>query len=120
MAERARRRGPAGTPVTDRLNALTQSGALTPDPLQFKAAAALDRVATELQAQNGSRGFLGGLFGGPAPVRVRKVMSTTLIAIGTIMAAHAVFETHMLRNAVTAMKPPTIAAGRVPTRRRIE
>ena len=30
------------------------------------------------------------------------------------MAAHAVFETHMLRNAVTAMKPPTIAPGRAP------
>ncbi|RYE44574.1 MAG: cell division protein ZapE [Hyphomicrobiales bacterium] len=69
MAERTRRRGPAGTPVTDRLNALTKSGALTPDPLQFKAAAALDRVATELAAQNASRGFLSGLFGGPVPVR---------------------------------------------------
>jgi len=63
------RRGPAGTPITDKLNALTKSGALTPDPLQFKAAAALDRVAVELAAQNGSRGFLAGLFGGPEPVR---------------------------------------------------
>lgn len=63
------RRGPADTPVTDRLNALTKSGALTADPLQFKAAAALDRVAAELGAENGSRGFLAGLFGGPEPVR---------------------------------------------------
>lgn len=65
----SRRRGPAGTPITDKLNALTRGGALTPDPLQFKAAAALDRVAVEFAAQNGSRGFLGGLFGGPEPVR---------------------------------------------------
>jgi len=42
---------------------------LTPDPLQFKAAAALDRVASELGAQQASRWFLGGLFGAPAPVR---------------------------------------------------
>jgi cell division protein ZapE len=42
---------------------------LTPDPLQFKAAAALDRVASELAVQQASRGFLGGLFGAPAPVR---------------------------------------------------
>ena len=43
----------------------------------------------------------------------------TLRAIGTIMAAQAVFETHMLRNAVTAMKPPTIAPGHAPTRRKM-
>ena len=34
------------------------------------------------------------------------------------MTAVAVLETHMLRNAVTAMKPPTIARGRAPTSRR--
>ena len=44
----------------------------------------------------------------------------TLRAIGTIMAAHAVFETHMLRKAVTTMKPPTMAPGRAPTRRRVK
>ncbi|WP_291394344.1 cell division protein ZapE [Devosia sp.] len=64
----SRRKGPAGTPVTDRLKALTASGALAPDPLQLRAAAALDRVATELGSQ-GSRGLLSGLFGGPEPVR---------------------------------------------------
>ncbi|MDB5540735.1 MAG: ATPase component BioM of energizing module of biotin transporter [Devosia sp.] len=63
------RRGPAGTPVTDRLNALTRGGALIADPLQLKAAAALDRVAVELAEENGSRGFLAGLFGGAEPVR---------------------------------------------------
>ena len=44
----------------------------------------------------------------------------TLNAIGTIMAAHAVFETHMLRKAVTAINPPTIALGRAPTNRRVK
>ena len=53
-------------------------------------------------------------------MRFRRTRSTTLRAIGTIMAAHAVFETHMLRNAVTAMKPPTMAPGRAPTRRRMK
>ncbi len=43
-----------------------KAGALTADPLQLRAAAVLDRVATELEAQSGSRGFLG-LFGGGAP-----------------------------------------------------
>ncbi len=62
------RKGPAGTPITDRLKALTASGALAADPLQLRAAAALDRVANEL-AQNGSRGLLAGLFGGQEPVR---------------------------------------------------
>jgi cell division protein ZapE len=65
----SRRRGAAGAPVTDALNALTKSGALKADPLQAKAAAVLDRVATELVEANGARGFLGGLFGGPAPVK---------------------------------------------------
>ncbi len=64
------RKGPAGTPVTDRLKALTAAGALTADLLQLKAAAVLDRVANELAAQNGSRGFLSGLFGSSAqPVK---------------------------------------------------
>ena len=36
-------------------------------------------------------------------------------AIGTIIAAVAVFDTHMLTNAVAPMMPATIAAGRVPT-----
>ena len=54
------------------------------------------------------------------PVRVRNTRSMTLSAIGTIMAAHAVFETHMLKNAVTAMKPPMIAPGRAPTRRNVK
>ena len=53
-------------------------------------------------------------------MRLRNTRSMTLSAIGTIMAAHAVFETHMLRNAVTAMKPPTMAPGRAPTRRRVK
>ena len=65
----SRRNARVGTPVTDRLNALVSAGALTSDPLQSRAAAALDRVATELGAQNGSRGLLAGLFGGPEPVR---------------------------------------------------
>ncbi len=65
----SRRNARPGTPVTDRLNALTRSGALTPDLLQVRAAGALDRVATEFAAQNASRGLLSGLFGGPAPVR---------------------------------------------------
>lgn len=65
----SRRRGHAGTPVTDKLNALTKSGALISDPLQLQAAAALDRVANGLAAENGTRGFLAGLFGGPEPVR---------------------------------------------------
>jgi cell division protein ZapE len=65
----SRRKGPAGTPVSTRLKALTASGALAADPLQLAAAAALDRVATELSAANGSRGLLSGLFGGPEPVR---------------------------------------------------
>ncbi|WP_423065992.1 cell division protein ZapE [Devosia sp. CN2-171] len=65
----SRRKAPVGTPVTDRLNALTKAGALSHDPLQVRAASALDRVATELLGQNGSRGLLSGLFGGPPPVR---------------------------------------------------
>ena len=40
--------------------------------------------------------------------------------IGVIMAAHAVFETHMLRNAVTTMKPPMMAPGRAPTSRSVK
>ncbi len=34
--------------------------------------------------------------------------------MGTIIAAQAVFETHMLRNAVAPIVPATIAFGRVP------
>ena len=64
------RKGPAGTPVTDRLKTLTAAGALTADLMQLKAAAVLDRVANELATQNGSRGFLSGLFGSSAqPVK---------------------------------------------------
>ena len=40
-------------------------------------------------------------------------------AIGTIIAAVAVFDTHMLRNAVAPMMPATIAPVRVPTRCRV-
>ena len=65
----SRRKVPAGTPVTDRLNALTRSGALVTDPLQLRAAAALDRVAAGFAAQASSRGLFSSLFGGPEPVR---------------------------------------------------
>ena len=62
------RKGPAGTPVTDRLNALVASGALTADPLQAKAAAELDRIAREI-GQNGSRGLMSRWFGGTDAIR---------------------------------------------------
>ncbi len=45
-----------------------KAGALAADPLQARAAATLDRVASEI-GQNGSRGLLRGLMGGVAPVR---------------------------------------------------
>jgi len=65
-----RRKGPAGTEVSDRLKALVEGGALAPDPLQRDAAAELDRVLNDIAAQGGSRGLLGSLFGGGAkPVR---------------------------------------------------
>jgi hypothetical protein len=51
----------------------------------------------------------------PRPVRRRSATSITDSTIGTIIAAVAVFDTHMLTNAVAAMVPPTIALGRVPT-----
>ena len=56
----------------------------------------------------------------PLPVRERSTRSITLTAMGTIIAAHAVFEIHMLRNAVATMKPATIAPGRVPVRRSVK
>ncbi|MGV3492028.1 MAG: cell division protein ZapE [Devosia sp.] len=59
------RKGPAGTPVTDRLKALVQAGALTADPLQLDAAAVLDRIAGEL-AEVKPRGLFAGLLGGTA------------------------------------------------------
>ena len=56
----------------------------------------------------------------PLPVRLRSATSTTDSTIGTIIAAVAVFETHMLRNAVAPMVPATIALGRVPTSRSVK
>ncbi len=53
------------------------------------------------------------------PVRRRNATSTTDSTIGTIIAAVAVFDTHMLMNAVAPMVPATIALGRVPTTRRV-
>ena len=62
------RRGPAGKPVTEALEALVEAGALRRDPLQFAAATELDRVAIELGRER--KGGLRRLFaGGPAPVR---------------------------------------------------
>ena len=40
-------------------------------------------------------------------------------AIGTIIAAVAVFDTHMLMNAVAPMQPATTPPGRVPTSRSV-
>ncbi|MDC9822143.1 cell division protein ZapE [Devosia sp. ZB163] len=65
----SQRKGPAGTPITDRLNALVEAGALAADPLQLRAAASLDRVANELGEQSAPRGFFSSFFGGPEPVR---------------------------------------------------
>lgn len=39
--------------------------------------------------------------------------------IGSIMTVVAVFDTHMLMNAVAAMNPPTIRAGRMPAVRTV-
>ena len=56
----------------------------------------------------------------PLPVRLRSATSITERTIGTIIAAVAVFETHMLRNAVAPIVPATIAFGRVPTSRNVK
>ena len=53
------------------------------------------------------------------PVRRDSDRSTTDSAIGTIIAAVAVFDTHMLMNAVAPMMPATMDAGRVPTSRSV-
>ena len=50
---------------------------------------------------------------------MRAATSTTDSTIGTIIAAVAVFETHMLMKAVAPIVPATIAFGRVPTRRSV-
>ncbi len=47
----------------------------------------------------------------PLPVRRRSTTSITESTIGTIIAAVAVFDTHMLTNAVAAIVPATIAFG---------
>ena len=39
--------------------------------------------------------------------------------MGNIITAVAVFDTHLLKNAVTAMNPPTIRRGCVPTTLRV-
>ncbi len=49
----------------------------------------------------------------------RSTRTTTLSAIGSIIAAVAVLETNMLSTAVASMIPATMFAGRVPTRRRV-
>ncbi len=54
-------------PVSQALAALVSKGALTPDPLQQQAAAALDRIADSLSAR--PRGVLAGLFGKSHTVR---------------------------------------------------
>ena len=52
-------------------------------------------------------------------MRRRSATSITDSTIGTIIAAVAVFDTHMLTNAVAAIVPATIAFGRVPTNRSV-
>jgi cell division protein ZapE len=54
--------------VTARLDALVGESVLTPDPLQRRAAAELDRVAADIAASNGNRGLFGALRP-PRPVR---------------------------------------------------
>ena len=53
------------------------------------------------------------------PRRRRSATSTTDSTIGTIIAAVAVLETHMLMNAVAPIVPATMAFARVPTRRSV-
>ena len=53
------------------------------------------------------------------PQRRRGATSTTDSTIGTIIAAVAVFETHMLMKAVAPIVPATMALGRVPTSRSV-
>jgi len=59
------------------------------------------------------------VLGEPLPVRRRSATSITESTIGTIIAAVAVFDTHMLTSAVAAIVPATIALGRVPTMRSV-
>ena len=70
------RRGPAANPVSSKLEALVEEGVLTPDPLQFEAARALDRVASDLAGRNG-----GGIFASLS--RPRRVPGVYLVgAVG--------------------------------------
>jgi cell division protein ZapE len=64
----SRRLGAAGSPITDALEALVETGVLQRDPLQLAAAAELDRVMVELsRAPKG--GLLGMFASAPEPVR---------------------------------------------------